>query len=177
MDHATEPSFLIVIGQISRPHGVHGELRVVPYTDLPERFSWLKTVYVGEKEPQLLQVESVRFHHDLILLKFVGYDDRDAAAVWRGALLQVPESEAIPLAEGEYFLFQLIGLDVVTDSGKPLGKLTQILETGANNVFCVNGEHGELLLPDIDEVILDIDFANGRMTVHPLPGLLPDELL
>ena len=87
-------------------------------------------------------------------------------------MLQVPETEAVPLEEGEYFLFQLVGLAVFSDEGQELGRLTQVLETGANNVFVVAGVDGEILLPDIDDVILDIDFANGRMTVHLLPGLL-----
>ena len=78
----------------------------------------------------------------------------------------------MPLEEGEYFLFQLVGLAVFSDEGQELGRLTQVLETGANNVFVVAGVDGEILLPDIDDVILDIDFANGRMTVHLLPGLL-----
>lgn len=171
VDKATEPSFL-VIGQISKPHGVKGEVRVIPHTDLPERFTWLKEVYLGEKNPRLMSVEYARLHQNLILLKLVGYDDRDTADTLRGSWLQVPESEAIPLAEGEYFLFQLIGLEVVTEAGESLGKLVEVMETGANNVFRVSGNRGEVLLPDIDEVILNIDFGDGRMTVHLLPGLL-----
>lgn len=174
VDKATEPSFL-TIGQISKPHGVQGEVRVIVYTDLPERFSWLKEVYVSQREHrQLVAVESARFHQNMVLLKLAGYDDRDAADTLRGAWLQVPESEAIPLAEGEYFLYQLEGLDVVTDSEEYLGKLVQVLETGANNVFRVLGPRGEVLLPDIKEVVQNIDFTHGRITVHLLPGLLPD---
>jgi 16S rRNA processing protein RimM len=173
VDKATEPSFL-TIGQISKPHGVHGEVRVIVHTDLPERFSWLKEVYVSQRERQLVAVESARFHQNMVLLKLAGYDDRDAADALRGAWLEVPVSEAIPLAEGEYFLYQLEGLDVVTDAEEYLGKLVQVLETGANNVFRVEGPRGEVLLPDIKEVVQDIDFTHGRITVHLLPGLLPD---
>lgn len=173
MDSATEPSFL-VIGQITKPHGVIGEVRVIPHTDLPERFTWLETVFIGKTNPQPVPVESARLHNNLVLLKLAGYDDRDAVEALRGAWLLVPESEAIPLAEGEYFLFQLMGMEVLTDSGEPLGRLVEIIETGANNVFRVSGSRGDVLLPDIDEVILDIDLDNGRMTVHLLPGLLPE---
>lgn len=173
VDNTTEPSFLI-IGQINKPHGLRGEVRVTPHTDMPERFTWLEVVYVGQTNPQPVVVEGARLQNDVVLLKLAGYDDRDTADELRGQWLQVPESEAIPLAEGEYFLFQLMGLDVVTDDGETLGKLVEIIETGANHVFCVSGNRGQVLLPDIDEVILDIDFDNGRMTVHLLSGLLPD---
>jgi len=165
-----EPRFL-VIGQITKPHGVRGEVRVRPHTDVPERFSWLTQVYVGQTNPQLRQIESMRWHKEILLLKFDGLDSRDAIEGLRGQYLQVPESEAIPLADDEYFLYQLIGLQVVSDDGQVLGELKQVIETGANRVFVVRGEAGELLLPDIPDVALDINFEDGRMTVHLLPGL------
>lgn len=165
----TEP--LLVIGQVLKPHSLHGEVRVKPLTDLPERFEWLEAVYVGKEDPQLVEVESVRFHKNLILLKLAGYDNRNDAGALRGAWLQVLEEEAIPLEEGEYFLYQLVGLAVHSDQDAFLGKLDRVIETGANNVFVVRGPEGELLLPDIDDVVLDIDFDNGRMLVHLIPGL------
>ncbi|MBK8985860.1 MAG: 16S rRNA processing protein RimM [Chloroflexi bacterium] len=155
-----------------KPHGVRGEVRVLPHTDLPERFTWLETVYLGQNNPRPVAVEAARLHQNLVLLKLAGYDDRDAADSLRGMWLQVPESEAIPLEEGEYFLYQLIGLAVFSDEGEHLGELTQVLETGANNVFVVTKEKQEILLPDIEDVIVDIDFDNGRITAHLLPGLL-----
>lgn len=172
MERPTEPPFL-VIGQLLKPHGVRGEMRVRVYTELPERFTWLETVYVGRENPRAETVDTVRFHKDLVLLKLVGYDDRDAVQSLHGELLQVPESEAIPLEEGEYFLYQLEGLAVYSDEGESLGTLTRVIETGANNVFLVKGVAGELLLPDIEDVVLDIDFDQQRMTVHLLPGLRP----
>ncbi len=172
MGYSAEPHFL-VIGEISKPHGVRGEVRVIPHTDLPERFTWLESVYVGRTNPRRIAVEGVRFHKELILLKLAGYDDRNAAELLRGEWLQVPEEEAIPLEEGEYFLYQLIGLDVVASTGEHLGTLVEVLETGANNVFIVRGPEREILLPDTDEVVLEIDFDQNRMTVFLLPGLLP----
>lgn len=173
---AVEPRFLI-IGQVAKPHGIGGEMRVVVHTDLPERFSWLETVYVGDSRgrgtPQPMAVDQVRYHQDRVLLKLVGYDDRDAAASLAGHLLYVPESEAIPLEEGEYFLYQLEGLAVYEENGRLLGHLSTVLETGANNVFIIQGDYGEILLPDIPDVILDIDFDANRMTVHLLAGLGP----
>lgn len=166
----TEPRFL-VIGEILKPHGVRGELRVMPHTDLPERFSWIDTVFVGKNNPQPVGIESVRFHKNFVLLKLAGYDDRDAIEKLRGAWLQVPEEEAITLEEGEYFLYQLEGLAVYTNTNAHLGEITQILETGANRVFIVNGTQGEILIPDIPDVIVAIDFENGRMIVDLPPGL------
>jgi len=170
VDSSPEPSFL-VIGVVGKAHGIGGEVRVIPETDQPERFTWLQVVYVGEEEPQPVVVESARVHQNTVLLKLTGYDDRDAAETLRGEWLQVPEAEAIPLEEGEYYLYQIKGLSVVTEEGEALGELVDIIETGANNVFVIQGEQGQLLLPDIDEVILNIDFEIGRITVHLLPGL------
>ena len=171
VEENTEPRFL-VIGQIGKAHGVKGEMRVVMHTDLPERFTWLDAVYVGQDNPSLVPVESVRFHKNWVLLKLEGYEDRDAVSLLTGQILQVDESQAIPLEEGEYYLYQLEGLAVVSDQGENLGSLVEIIETGANNVFVVQGSDGEILLPDTKEVILNIDFDIGQMTVHILPGLL-----
>lgn len=173
MESSTEPRFL-VIGKILRAHGVRGEVRVLLHTDLPERFTWLKEVYVGERDPKPIAVEGVRFHKEFVLLKLVGYDFRDQIDAIKGELLQVPIEDAIPLEEDEYFLFQLVGLDVYTDEDEYLGKLKDVIETGANNVFVVQSEgKKDILLPDTEEVVTDIDFENGRLTVHLLPGLLP----
>jgi 16S rRNA processing protein RimM len=159
-----------MIGQVLRPHGVRGEVRVEPFTDLPERFEWLERIYVGEP-PQAVVVDSVRFHQGTILLKLQGDDDRDAAEARRGQRLFVPEDEAIPLEEGEYFIHDLIGLKAFDDTGRSLGTLVEVLETGANNVFVIRGPLGELLLPDIPDVIHEIDFANSRLTIALLPGM------
>jgi 16S rRNA processing protein RimM len=170
VENSAEPHFL-VIGKVLKPHGVRGEMRVLPYTDLPERFTWLKSVYVGEKNPKLIDIESVRFHKELVLLKLEGYDTRDSVNALRGEWLQVEEADAIPLEDDEYFLYQLEGLSVKTDDGESLGTIKQIIQTGANNVFVISGARGELLVPDIEEVILDIDFENELMTIHVIPGL------
>ncbi len=143
-------------------------------TDLPERFKWLKAVYVGERKPRLIAIEGVRFHQGAVLLKLEGYPTRDEAELLRGELLQVPEADAIPLEEGEYFLFQLIGLDVRTEGGEYVGRISNVLETGANNVFVIDGPDQQFLVPDIPDVIMAIDVENNRMEIRPLPGLLND---
>lgn len=168
---ASEPRFL-VIGKVLKPHGVHGDLRIRPLTDDPSRFSWLKKAYLGEKELKPLTVEKVRFHKELVLVKFAEVVGRDRAAELHGQLLLVAMEDTIPLEEDEYFLYQLYGLDVYSDEDVYLGKLVNVIETGANNVFEVKGEGKPILLPDIPSVITDIDFENGRLTAHILEGLL-----
>ncbi len=171
---SAEPRFL-VIGRITKPHGVRGEVRVAVHTDVPERFTWLEQVYVSADEwddaPQLHSVESVRSHGEVVLLKLVGCDDRESADALRGHWLQVPIDEAVPLNDGEVYLFQLLGLAVESESGEQLGTVTDLIETGSNLVFVVTGPDSELLLPDIDQVILALDVAAKRMKVRLLPGL------
>ncbi len=143
-------------------------------TDVPERFEWLEAVYVGERNPRRMTIESVRYHQDYVLLKLAGYPSRNEAEQLRGELLQVLESEAVPLEEDEYFLHQLLDLDVITDDGRGIGRLVEVLETGANNVFVVEGPNGQILLPDIPDVIKEIDIEGGRMIITPLEGLIDD---
>ncbi|MBK7897612.1 MAG: 16S rRNA processing protein RimM [Anaerolineaceae bacterium] len=169
---SVEASDMIVIGEITKPHGVRGEVRVKPHTDEPARFTWLEQVYVGANNPQLMAVEQARLHQGMILLKFTEISDRLSAESLRGEWLMVPEDEALPLEDGEYYLFQLQGLTVLTTDGETLGTLISVIETGANNVFVVQGDRGELLLPDIDDVVQEIDFENGRILVTLLPGLI-----
>jgi len=171
-EESAEPRFL-VIGRILKAHGVRGEMRVEILTDKPERFTWLEEVYIGKDDPQLKKIEAVRFHKSWALLKLQDCDDRDAANLLRSQLVQVPESEAIPLEEGEYYLHQLIGLRVQTEEGEYLGSITEVIETKANNVFVVKKDSAEILLPDISEVIREIEFESGIVTVRPLPGLIP----
>ena len=169
----SEPRYLI-IGRVTRPHGVSGEVRAQIHTDQPERFTWLEQLFVGEDDPTPLTVEKVRFHHGIVILKLGGVNSRNQAEALRNQWLQVPIEEAIPLEIGEFFLYQLLGLEVQTVGGEKLGKVVDILQTGANDVFVVRGYNdaaGELLLPDIPEVVLEIDPAAGRILVQLLPGL------
>lgn len=170
---SAEPRFLVV-GRVLKPHGVRGEVRVEPLTNDPARFKQLTHVYVGERDPRRVTVDSVRFHQGWVLLRLGGYPTRTEAELLRDELLQVTEAEAVPLEEGEYYLYQLEGLAVYTEEGAHLGRLTNVLETGANNVFVVQGPAGELLIPDIPDVVRDVDIEGGRLVIRPLPGLLGD---
>ncbi|MGD2050599.1 MAG: ribosome maturation factor RimM [Chloroflexota bacterium] len=171
-EETSEPRFL-VIGRVIKPHGVRGEVKVEVHTELPERFDWLEQVYIGDPDPIAVPIEKVRFHKSWVILKLAGYSDRNEAEKLRAQWLHVPEDEALPLEEGEYYLFQVIGFTVITDEGQVLGQVTEVIETKANNVFVVEGPNGEILLPDIDEVIKEVDLENGHLLVHLIPGLLP----
>ena len=166
-----EPRFL-VIGRVIRPHGIRGDLRVESHTDTLERFYLIEKVYFDEDDGEPLLVENVRLHQKRILLKLKGVEDRNAAESLRHSWLYIPMDEAIPLEEDEYFLYQLIGLKVVNQDGDVLGEISDVLETKANNVFIVKDVEHEHLIPDIPEVIKEINFANNIMKIDELPGLI-----
>ena len=165
-----EPLYLAV-GKLRRPHGVRGEIRMEVLTDFPERLQPGVTVYVGPRRLPL-RILSVRWQGDFMLLTFEGYADRDRVGQLRNMLVTVPAESLPPLGEGEFYYHQILGLRVVTDEGEDLGTVTGIMETGANDVFVVADAAGhEVLLPDIEEVVLEIDPEARLMRVHLLPGL------
>ena len=176
--HIPEPRYLLV-GRVLRPHGVRGELRVEIITNYPERLVQHAYFYLAHpNSPEVAHrytVEGLRFHAKVLLLKLDGCDDRNAADELRGMLVQIPVEEAVPLEEGEYYLFQLVGVRVETESGEWLGQIVDVIETGANDVYVVRGSRGEVLLPAIDDVILELDLESKHMVVHLLPGLLAED--
>lgn len=177
----SEPLFLAV-GRVLRPHGLGGEIRVEIHTDLPDRFALYKQVYLAPTRPErgllvasegvAYTLESHRFHQNAVLLKLGGIDDRTQAETLRERWVWIPAQEAAPLEEGEFLLHQLMYMRVVTTEGETLGDIEDILETGANLVYVVRGTHGEILLPDIDEVVLHIDVEARQMTVQLIEGLV-----
>lgn len=149
------------------PFGLLGELKVQSLTDNEARFAVKAKLWAGQ---QPVTVASSREAQGFVYLKFKGFPDRSSVDKFRHAMLQVPEEALAPLPEGEYYRFQLLGLDVIAADGTPLGTLAEIIETGANDVYRVHPSEGpDLLLPAIDEVILGIDLAARRMTVDPPP--------
>jgi len=168
-NHRPEPDYLVV-GRVVRPFGLRGELKVHVMTEYPEQLDRLHTVYLGP-ERQAWTVENIRLHQDAALFTLAGCDDRDAAESLRGALVQIAREDAVPLEGDEFYEYQLIGIKVVEKDGSLLGKLTEIINTGANDVFVVVGPEGELLLPAIESVILEIDLDADRMLVELMEGL------
>ena len=162
-----------------RPHGIRGELRVEVVTGYPERLGQHAFFCIGPpNHPEAVQrypVEHMRWHRELLLLKLGGCDDRNAADELRGMLVQIPLEEAVPLEEGEYYHFQLIGVQVETESGEHLGKVVAVLDTGTHDVYVVRGARGEVLLPAVDDVVLELDLDRKQMVVHLLPGMGAEE--
>ncbi|MCS7220029.1 MAG: ribosome maturation factor RimM [Anaerolineae bacterium] len=171
-----QPHYL-AIGRITAPFGIRGEVKVEIHTGWPERFVQLKRVYVGDAAARVVtatEVESARLHKGHAILKLGLSPDRNAAEALRGRWLFVSREEAMPLGEGEYYLHEIIGLEV-WEGDRYLGRVVEILEAkaGANDVYVVRGQRGELLLPAIRQVILHVDLEAGRMEVAVPPGLEP----
>jgi 16S rRNA processing protein RimM len=161
-----EPAFLAV-GRLRRPHGITGEILMDVLTDFPERLRPGKTVYVGEThEP--LRIAGIRGHNLELIVRFHGMNTSEEVGRLRNALAFVKASEVPTLPEGEYYHHQLLGLTVVDETGNELGKLEQILETGANDVYVVKTTEGkELLLPAVEDVILEVNLERREVRVRP----------
>lgn len=147
----------LTVAVIERPHGVRGEMRARITSDHPDQLSRLKMLYLGD-EANPRKVLGVRFHQDRVLVRLAGIDTPEAVKALSGTPLRILGSQAAPLAEGEYFLYQLIDNEVVDESGAVLGTLIDIMETGANEVYVIKRPAGpDLLLPNIPSVVLSID--------------------
>ena len=165
---------LFRVGVISNTHGIRGEVKVYPTTDNVRRFDDLKEVILDTgKEQLILHVTSVKYFKNMVILKFKEFDNINDIEIYTKCDLLVTRDNAVKCEPGEYFICDLIGLTVVTDEGNTLGKLTDVIETGANNVYEVTAPGGRVYyLPVIDECILAHDLDNKTVTVHVLKGLL-----
>lgn len=165
---------LLRVGVISSTHGIKGEVKVFPTTDDMNRFKKLKQVILGtDKENIVLDIENVRFFKQFVILKFKGIDNINDIEKYKGKDLLVTRENAVKLQKDEYFIYDVIGSKVITDENKELGILSEILATGANDVYVVVTEDKkEILLPSIKECILDVDIDNKIIKVHVLEGLL-----
>lgn len=169
----SEPEFLVV-GKLRKPHGLRGEIIMSVWTDFPERLIPGAQLLIGETQ-QPCRIAAVRPHRQDLLIAFEGYSDRDQVGVFRNQLVYVRADDRPALAEGEYYLHQLLGLQVIEiETERPLGVVEKVIETGANDVLLVRTPAGdEILLPDIDAVVKDIDLEKKELQVTLLPGLLP----
>jgi len=164
------PPSHMVVARILAPRGIRGEVKATILTDFPNRFSLLKTVYLGE-ELEPIQLESCRLYNRYVLLKFRGLDRREAVERLRGKLIQIRDDKAIPLEEGTYYVHQIIGLEVWTEKNEYLGIIDDVLFTGSNEVYIVKNKEDEILIPAIAQVIQEVDLEAGRLSVHLLEGL------
>ena len=165
-----EPVYLAV-GFLRRPHGVRGELIMDIHTDFPDRLRAGTKVFVGEGHDPL-KIASARPHGTSLLVSFRGLVNPEEAGRLRNTWVYVTAADRPPLPDGKVYQYQIIGLRVVTDDGRELGTLSEILETGANDVYVVKAADGkEILLPAIPDVILGHNLSDGVMRVHLLDGL------
>ncbi len=170
----SEPVFVLV-GILRRPHGLHGESLVSVETDFPERLKKGLKLFLGQDHTPLT-IRSSRAIGDSLLLAFEEFSDRESLVRVRNEPLFVRSADSPQLPAGQIYQHQLIGLEVFTQDGSLLGKLAQVIETAANDIYVVrSAQKKEILLPAIRDVIRKIDLENKRMTVHLLPGLLADE--
>ena len=165
---------LLQVGVITTTHGIRGEVKVFPTTDDPNRFKKLKEVILDTgKEKLTLKVESCKFFKQFVILKFKGYDNINDIEMYKRCPLLVTRENAVDLEEDEYFIADLIGLKVITAEGIEIGTLTDVISTGANDVYAVRLASGsEVLLPAIKECILDVDMEAGEMIIQLMKGLM-----
>lgn len=162
------------VGVITNTHGLKGEVKVFPTTDDAERYETLKEVIINpEKENIKLEIKSVRYFKNLVIVKFKGIDDINDVEKYKGKDLFVSRENAVPLEENEYYIADLIDMDVYDENDVKIGVLYDVMQTGANDVYVINMDDGrELLLPVIEETVLDVNLDEGKIKIHILDGLL-----
>lgn len=164
---------MLRVGVISSTHGVRGEVKVFPTTDDAKRFKKLKNVVLDSKpEPMTLNIESVKFFKNMVILKFKEFNNINEIEKYKGKDLLIHREQAVKLGPDENFIADLIGLSVVTDQGEAFGVLKDVLKTGANDVYVIQGKDKEYLFPAIKECIRKVDLESGTVTVHIMDGLL-----
>lgn len=165
---------LFVIGKIVNTQGIKGEMRVIPQTDVTERFELLDKVYVDNRGVlKAFDIENVRYHKQFVLLKLKGIDDMTTAERYKESLVKIPSEMALPCEEDEYYIRDLYDMTVTDAEGKKIGILTDIIFTAANDVYVITPEEGkDILIPAIKDCILDVDVKNKTMKVFIPEGLI-----
>ena len=162
------------VGIITQTHGIRGEVKVFPTTDDAGRFKKLKEVIMdNDRERLKLEIEGVKFFKQYAILKFKGYDSINDIEKYKGAKLYIKREQAVKLKKDEYFIADLIDMEVVTEDGEHFGRIKDVLVTGANDVYVVTREdETEVLLPAIKDCVKSVDLEQGRITVHIMDGLI-----
>ncbi|HEV3473977.1 MAG TPA: ribosome maturation factor RimM [Actinomycetota bacterium] len=164
---------LLAVGRIARAHGIRGEVAVQPLTEVQARFEPGSVLRL--EDGRTVRVAASRGHGHRVLVKFDEVADRTEAEALRGAVLLVPQEAAPPIEDGDRFwVHQVVGLRVVTEAGDDLGPVRDVLSAPGNDVWVIDAEDGELLIPAVREVIVDVNLAAGTVTVRDLPGLRED---
>ena len=165
-------SIYLAIGFLRRPHGVSGEIIMDLHTDFPDSIKAGRKIYIGD-DHEAATFGSIRVHGNGLLVSLRGYDTPETAGRFRNQWVYVKAKDVPPLPEGKHYKYEMIDLNVVDDNGNTLGKLAEILETGANDVYIIRDEAGkEILLPAIPSVILNVDMEARLVKVHLIDGLV-----
>jgi len=162
------------VGVITSPHGIHGEVKIFPTTDDPERFKKLKNVIIDTKKAQIpMEISGIKFFKNMVIATLSGIEDRTQAEKYRSADILIEREDALPLAEDEYYICDIIGFTVTSDEGNRLGMLDDVLTTSANDVYIVKTDEGkEILIPAIRDCIISIDMDSKNIVVHLLKGMI-----
>lgn len=153
----------IIIGKIGAAHGVRGDMKVYPLTDFPDRFNTIKKAYVDDKE---INIISTRYQGNFVVMKVEGVNSREEVARFTNKLLKINRSDVPPLEDGEYYAFDIIGLQVINQDDVVLGEITEILKTGSNDVYITKAKDGrQILIPALKKVVTEINVEDGFMKV------------
>ncbi len=165
-------SELLAAGEIVRPHGVRGAVKVLSYSDDPTRLESVGRVVLskGGQSPRGMRV--LGYKDRFLLLELEGIDDRDQAEALRGALVHVLKRDLPPLEKGELYVHELIGLVACTPDGEVLGKVIEVLSPPGHDLYVVERDGKRVMIPAVEEVVREVDVHTGRMVVDPPPGLL-----
>ena len=166
---------LVAIGEIGRPHGVRGEVRVTPLTDHPERFARLRECLLWDeaRDRRLpCRIRTARAQGDALVVALAGYDSPEAVRALTGWLLAVPESEVLPAPEGHFYPWQLVGCRVLTEDGREIGSVLRIEGSGAQDLWVVGAAGREHLVPAVADIVRDVDLDGRRIVIRPPEGLL-----
>ena len=164
---------LLEVGKIVNTHGLRGEVKVVAWTDSPDDFEKIKTVYIKMKSEQIsLKIKSIKYQKNNLIIKFDEFNDINEVLPYKNAVLYADREELGPLDEGVYYIVDLIGLDVITEDGEKVGVICDVFNAGASDIYDVKREGKKnLLIPVIDEVVKEVDLENGRVVVNIMEGL------
>ena len=164
---------LLQVGVITTTHGIRGEVKVFPTTDDPRRFEELSSILLDTgKELCELEIQRVKYFKQFVILKFRDVDDINEIEPYKGKSLYVTRDMAVPLEENEYYIADLIGMDVFLEDGSLFGRIKDVLETGANDVYIVQTQEKEVLIPAIKDCILQVDVELNKMVIHLMKGLV-----
>ena len=153
----------IIIGKFGATHGIRGDIKVYPLTDFPERFNTIKTAYVDDKE---IEISKTRYQKNFVVMKIKGIDNREDAMHFTNKLLKINRADAASLGEGEYYAFDIVGLNVINQDDVVLGEITDILKTGSNDVYITKAKDGrQILIPALKKVVTEINIQDGYMKV------------